>query len=156
MKKTSLISIGVTAILLVVVMIVTLISVVNGRDNRPFDPEQEIVLKVEDRQFENINPKIRLAPAYGDRNIGGHGTFGKFPSNFVTPPHTHSAPYHAVVLKGVMTNPFNGEKDPPKMKPGSYWFVPAGSVHTTACVSDTPCEFYMYSDSAFDFNPTEQ
>jgi quercetin dioxygenase-like cupin family protein len=69
--------------------------------------------------------------------------------------HTHSGAYHGVVIKGVMTNPFEGEINPPKLPPGSYWYVPADAVHATACVSNTPCEFYFHADSAFDFTPVK-
>jgi quercetin dioxygenase-like cupin family protein len=41
------------------------------------------------------------------------------------------------------------------MVPGSYWYVPAQAVHATACVSDTPCQFYFHADDAFDFTPVE-
>lgn len=107
------------------------------------------------RAFEPVNPMIKMAPAYGDRSKGAHGTFGQFAPNFITPLHTHSAAYDGVVISGVMTNPFEGEENPPKMGPGSYWHVPAESVHATACVSDTPCEFYFHSLGAFDFKPVK-
>ncbi len=116
-----------------------------------YDSSVEAATPKEQLKFNNINPAVQMAPAYGDMTKGGHGTFGKFPANFETPLHTHSAAYHGIVLKGVMTNPFKDAKSSPKLAVGSYWHVPANSVHTTACVSDTPCEFYFYSRSKFDF-----
>ncbi len=101
------------------------------------------------------NDLIKFAPAYGDRASGRHGTFGQFPAEFETPPHIHSHSYRAVVLKGEMTNPFKGEKNPPVLKPGSFWQVRAGSVHTTACISKTPCEFFMFGEEFFDFTAVE-
>lgn len=118
-----------------------------------FDPKMEVTKAAAQLQFEHINPAIQMAPAYGNKAKGGHGTFGKFPANFTTPGHKHTGAYHGVVLKGEMTNPFNGEKNAPKMGPGSYWYVPAGMPHTTACVSSTPCEFYFHAGSEFDFQP---
>ncbi|WP_299593172.1 DUF4437 domain-containing protein [uncultured Tateyamaria sp.] len=115
-------------------------------------------LPIEDKEFLPAFPgddTINFARAYGNRNGHAHGTFGRFPANFVTPPHTHSHSYRAVVLSGEMTNPFKGEENPPVLKPGAFWSVAAGSIHTTACVSDTPCEFFMYSDQGFDFKPSE-
>ncbi|MEH6403286.1 MAG: DUF4437 domain-containing protein [Sneathiella sp.] len=96
-----------------------------------------------------------MAHAYGHRGKGAHGSFGRFPANFETPGHPHTGAYHGVVIKGVMTNPFKGEKNAPTMVAGSYWYVPAGMPHTTACVSDTPCEFYFHADGAFDFKPAK-
>ncbi len=98
---------------------------------------------------------VVFARAYGDRNTHAHGTFGRFPAEFETPPHIHSHGYRAVVISGEMTNPFPGEKSPPVMRAGSFWSVSANSPHTTACVSKTPCEFFMFSENAFDFKPSE-
>ena len=119
------------------------------------DGAGEVVIAKEQLKYHNINPAIQMAPAYGDKSKGAHGTFGKFPGNFKTPFHTHSGAYHGVVVKGLMTNPFKGQKNPPKMSPGSYWHVPANSVHATACISNTPCEFYFHATSKFDFKPVK-
>jgi quercetin dioxygenase-like cupin family protein len=121
----------------------------------PFDPKANMVLPAARVDYQNINPAIQMGDAYGDRAKGAHGTFGKFPPDFITPFHTHSGAYHGVVVAGVMTNPFAGEQNPPEMVPGSYWYVPAQAVHATACVSDTPCQFYFHADDAFDFTPVE-
>jgi uncharacterized protein DUF4437 len=115
----------------------------------------EIALPAEQLVFENLNPAISMADAYGDRSNSAHGTFGRFPGEFLTPVHTHTNAYSGVVINGVMTNPFGGEENPPEMGPGSYWHVPGGSVHATACVSKEPCEFYFHSDGFFDFIPVE-
>lgn len=120
-----------------------------------YDKTREVVIPKAELAYRNINPAISMATAYGDRSTGGHGTFGKFPAIFETPFHTHSGAYHGIVLRGVMTNPFKGEANPSKMEPGSYWHVPANSVHATACVSDTPCEFYFHAESGFDFHPVK-
>ena len=124
-------------------------------DQMKFDPSKSSVLKEEDKKFNVVMEPISFADAYGSRETGPHGTYGQFPANFETPNHTHSNSYHAIVLKGEMTNPFTDEKNPPVMGPGSHWFVAAGEAHTTACVSDVPCEFFMYSDKGFDFAPVE-
>lgn len=120
-----------------------------------FDPVQPVVLPEASLDFQNINPMVTMAAAYGDRSAGAHGTFGRFPANFITPMHTHTGAYHGIVIKGVMTNPFKGEVTIPEMVPGSYWYVPAGAVHATACISDEPCEFYFHAESVFDFTPVE-
>ena len=120
-----------------------------------FDTGKDVALPRWQLEFQNINPAIKMAAAYGDRRKGAHGSFGRFPPNFETPVHTHTGAYHGIVIKGVMTNPFKGEETPPTMEPGSYWYVPAGSAHATACVSNIPCEFYFYADEAFDFHVVE-
>jgi len=120
-----------------------------------FDPAKNVATPESEIVFNNINPAISMGGAYGDMSKGAHGTFGKFPANFITPFHIHSGAYHGVVISGTMTNPFKGEANPPELKAGSYWYVPAESEHATACVSDTPCMFYFHADSAFDFHPLE-
>ena len=120
-----------------------------------FDAAKEVSTPNTELKFNHINPAIQMAGAYGDMSKGAHGTFGKFPANFDAGFHTHSGAYHGIVIKGTMTNPFKDQKKPPKMHAGSYWHVPANSVHSTACVSDTPCEFYFYANSKFDFVPVK-
>ena len=115
------------------------------------DGVESKVLREEDKAFNPMFGPVEFADAFGSREEGPHGTFGKFPAGFETPPHIHTHGYRAVVLKGSMTNPFEGEENPPVMEPGSYWAVEAGATHTTACVSDTPCEFLMWGAKNFDF-----
>jgi len=107
----------------------------------------------EQLEWVEMAPFVSMSTVNGDKSTGAHGTFGKFKPNSSSPPHTHTGAYRGVVISGVMTNPFNGEKNPPKLTPGSYWYVPAGVAHVTSCVSDTPCIFYFYSDEKFDFIP---
>ena len=103
-----------------------------------------------------IAPFVQMADVTGNMGTGAHGTFGKFTPNSSTPLHKHTGAYHGVVVTGTMTNPFGDEKNPPKLIPGSYWYVPAGAEHVTACLSDTPCIFYFYADDKFDFIPIEK
>ena len=107
-------------------------------------------------KFEQIAPFVQMGTAWGDRRTGEHGTFGLFPGDAASPSHIHSGAYHGVVISGTMTNPFGNDANPPKMGPGSYWFVPAGTEHITACVSKEPCMFYFHAEEAFDFTPMSQ
>ena len=120
-----------------------------------FDANREVVLPSENVHYAPINPKIKMGAAYGDRGTGAHGSFGRFSANFITPLHSHSGAYHGIVIKGTMTNPFKGESAPKRMKAGSYWYVPAGAAHATACVSPDPCEFYFHAAEKFDFLPAK-
>ena len=115
------------------------------------DTVASVTLPEEQKAFNPMFGPVEFADAFGSRDTGPHGTFGKFPAGFETPGHTHTHGYSAVVLKGEMTNPFAGEENPPVMAVGSFWAVAAGEDHTTACVSDTPCEFLMWGDRNFDF-----
>lgn len=114
-----------------------------------------IILPEESKVFKQVMGPVSFADAYGNRETGFHGTFGRFPAGFETPVHTHSHAYRAVVLKGKMTNPFDGEDMAPILAPGSYWSVAANAPHSTACVSKEPCEFFMFGTKSFDFLPVE-
>ncbi|WP_415400836.1 cupin domain-containing protein [Tateyamaria sp. SN3-11] len=115
----------------------------------------DVILPEEDKVFKEVMGPVAFADAYGNRETGYHGTFGRFPAGFETPVHIHSHAYRAIVLKGKMTNPFVGEDTAPIMSPGSFWSVAAETPHTTACVSEKPCEFFMYGTENFDFVPVE-
>lgn len=122
-------------------------------NSQEFDPAKPVATAAGTVDYQNINPAIQMGGAYGNLSATAHGTFGKFPANFITPVHTHTFAYHGVVIGGTMTNPFGakGEANPTQMASGSYWYVPAGMPHATACVSDEPCQFYFHSDGGFDF-----
>lgn len=115
------------------------------------DGVESKILKTEDRDFFKAFGPVEFANAFGSRETGPHGTYGKFPAGFETPAHRHSHGYRAVVLEGQMTNPFGDEENPPVMGPGSYWSVEANDLHITACVSETPCVFLMWGNQDFDF-----
>ena len=120
-----------------------------------FDPAKPVVVPAGDLEYFNLNPAIQMADAFGALTEGAHGTFGKFPANFDSGPHTHTGAYHGIVVQGVMINPFDDQANPPEMVAGSYWYVPAGLKHATACISDDPCAFFFFADSGFDFHPVE-
>ncbi len=118
--------------------------------------DQPVVKQYDQLEWVEIAPFVQMSDVTGNMGTGGHGTIGKFTPNSASPLHTHTGAYHGVVISGVMTNPFGDEKDPPKLTPGSYWYVPGGAEHVTACVSDEPCVFYFYADDKFDFIPVEK
>jgi quercetin dioxygenase-like cupin family protein len=132
-----------------------LIALASAAKAEPFDASAPVEKPAADYKFDTITPFLSFSDAYGDRATGAHGTFGVIPAKTASPSHIHSAAYHGVVIKGVMTDGFNGEKNPPRLPPGSYWYVPANAVHITACVSAEPCLFYTHSDDKFDFAPAE-
>ncbi len=123
------------------------------------DGETGIFLTPEDLEWETAFDgfPINFAKVSGSTFKTPHATFSKFPGgNFITPPHIHAHSYQAVVISGKIINPMEGEKpeDAKVMGPGSYWYVPANQVHTTGCVSEEPCVFFMYQPVPFNFEPT--
>jgi hypothetical protein len=97
---------------------------------------------------------LKAAPVYGDIFHGAHGTLIKMPSKFVSPVHTHSEDYHAVVVAGVVSNGLPGVPDVP-LAAGSRWFQKGNEAHVTKCVSSTECVFFITQEDKFDFFPVE-
>ena len=97
---------------------------------------------------------LKAAPVYGDTFKSAHGTLLKMPSRFVSPVHTHSEDYHAVVVNGVVSNGLPGAPDVP-LAAGSHWFQKGNEAHITKCLSSTECLFFITQEGKFDFFPTE-
>jgi len=74
---------------------------------------------------DGMHGELYAAPAYGDLAGGPHGTFIKLPPGFVSPPHTHTEDYCAVVVSGVMVNKKPDSPDVP-FPAGSYCFQKGG------------------------------
>jgi len=53
---------------------------------------------------DGVHDELCAAPAYGDLAHGPHGTSIKMPAGDVSPTHTHTEDYRAVVVSGVMVN----------------------------------------------------
>ena len=70
---------------------------------------------------DGVHGELYAAPAYGDLAHGPHGTFIKMPAGYVSPTHTHSEDYWAVVVSGVMVNKKPDSADVP-LPVGSYYF----------------------------------
>src|SRR6266436_10018129 len=101
-------------------MVTTLLTFACGLATaEAFDEKKPVAQPASAFKFDTITPFLKFSDAYGDRNSSGHGTLGQIPAQMASPSHTHSAAYHGIVIRGVMTNGFNGDKNPPQMGPES-------------------------------------
>jgi len=100
---------------------------------------------------DGMHGELTAAAAYGDLANGPHGTFIKMPAGFVSPTHTHSEDYYAVVVSGVMVN---GKPDSPDvpLPAGSYFFQKGDETHVTKCISPTECVFFVNQSGKFDYH----
>jgi uncharacterized protein DUF4437 len=126
------------------------------KDAKP-DPKY-VEKRAKDLKWKPLDPKAgakgpQTAEVWGDSASGPNGFFIKVPAGFASPAHTHSADYHAVVLKGTMMNYAPDDKAPKEMPSGSYWFQPANGAHVTACKKGAECMAYVYMLGKFDFMP---
>jgi quercetin dioxygenase-like cupin family protein len=101
-------------------------------------------------EWVEIVPGVRFAAVYGAWDKEAHGKLISIDAGIRTPMHVHSGAYHGIVVEGIVTNPYAGEEGEVGMGPGTYWYVPGGAPHITACVSEEPCLFYTYADGAWD------
>ena len=114
--------------------------------------------RAKDLKWTPLDPKAgakgpQTAVLWGDPASGEHGMLFKLPAGMTSPPHTHSADYHAVVITGIGMNYAPDDKAPKEMPPGSYWSQPANMAHITACKAGKECLAYVYMKGKFDFAP---
>jgi beta-alanine degradation protein BauB len=95
--------------------------------------------------------ELAAAPAYGDLANGPHSTFIKMPAGYVSPTHTHSDDYWAVVVSGVMVNKMPDGADIP-LPVGSYFLQKGGEPHVTKCISPNECIFFVRQNGKFDYH----
>ena len=100
---------------------------------------------------DGVHGELAAAPAYGDLANGPHGTFIKMPAGYVSPTHTHTDDYWAVVVSGIMVNKKPDGTDVP-FPVGSYYFQKGGEPHVTKCISPDGCTFFASQDGKFDYH----
>ena len=100
---------------------------------------------------DGVHGELAAAPAYGDLANGPHGTFIKMPAGYVSPTHTHTEDYWAVVVSGVMVNKTPDGADVP-LPVGSYFLQKGGEPHVTKCISATECIFFISHNGKFDYH----
>lgn len=104
------------------------------------------VVAAADARWRPANPAnpdgMQMAILRGDPATGPSSVLVRFSG--VSPVHTHASDYDAVVLEGNVKHWLEGEDQDaaPLLKPGSYWYQPAGERHADACLSDS-CVLYV-------------
>jgi quercetin dioxygenase-like cupin family protein len=98
--------------------------------------------------------ELMAAAAFGDLGHAAHGTYVKMPAGFVSPVHTHTEDYYAVVISGVGVNGLPGSADV-QLPAGSYWIQKGGEPHVTKCVSANECIFFINQPGKFDYVPSK-
>ncbi len=104
--------------------------------------------------FETGVGPLQAAAAFGNLKSGPHGTLIKMPAGWVSPAHTHTDDYWAVVVSGVGANGVPGSADI-ELPAGSYWYQKGKEAHVTKCVSATECSFFVSQTGPFDYVPAK-
>jgi hypothetical protein len=133
---------GTAAVVTTVMLLVACASITHANDDKARAVPAELM------EFQELAPFVKMSTVTGDRSKSAHGTFGLFAAGAASPLHTHSGAYHGIVVRGTMTNPFGGEKNPPVM--GS------ARISTSLRVPSTPPPAFPSSRVCFTFTPSKR
>jgi mannose-6-phosphate isomerase-like protein (cupin superfamily) len=86
---------------------------------------------------------------WGDPRSGPFGRFNRFAPGFEDRPHYHTRDLHAVTVAGTVIIQVSGGQ-PVEMGPGSYTFIPGGTVHTHSCKTGVSCVIFVQQDGPND------
>jgi quercetin dioxygenase-like cupin family protein len=98
-----------------------------------------------------------MAVVFGEPGVLGKPFGGLFrvPAGGLSPLHTHTSEYWAVMLDGTESGRVLTEDAPVAVPAGSFWFQPKEAVHVNECLSDAPCTFFVYFPDGMDYLPAE-
>jgi mannose-6-phosphate isomerase-like protein (cupin superfamily) len=86
---------------------------------------------------------------WGDPRVGPFGRFNRFVAGFQDRPHYHTRDLHAVNVAGTVIVRV-GAAEPVELGPGSYTFIPGGTVHTHSCKAGVACVILVEQDGPND------
>lgn len=100
---------------------------------------------------------VSFAALDGNRFAEAYMAMVRLPAGLSSPVHTKSAAMYGIVVRGTFVHRQAGRDpaDDVQLPPGSFYRIPAGVPHVSACVSEVACETFLYQDGKFDFNPVE-
>ena len=101
---------------------------------------------------------VAFATLEGDRFTGPYRAMVRLPAGVASPLHVKSANMFGVMIEGEMIHIIKGQDADSALRvgAGSFYKVPKGLPHISACVSEVPCIAYLYQDGPFDFVPVTQ
>ena len=86
----------------------------------------------------------------GDPGKGPSIIFAKTSTGCTVPWHWHTSNEHLMIVKGVARLEMQSGGPPITLRAGGYALMPSTHVHRFHCTSS--CEFYVYTDGAFDIH----
>ena len=119
--------------------------------------DQITLIKEAELAWETTPEGVAFAALQGERFQESYQAMVKLPAGTVSPPHVKSANMYGVMLQGQMIH-YASDENPDKAQkvgPGSFYKIPGGLAHISACISAEPCVTYLYQDAAFDFVPVQ-
>jgi hypothetical protein len=126
---------------------------------RAVSPKVPVLTSLTDAKWTPLmkgSPLPALAPIRGDFGKGPYEAYLKLPAGFVSPVHSHTDDYWAVLVQGKMTHwaaDGGSEKDSKVLSPGDLTFMPGKSDHVTKCFPGQDCIVVIAQRVKFDFIP---
>ena len=116
------------------------------------------LVKAEDMKFGYLDPTQTSGPQFaildGDPKVGPVAFEIEVETTDATPVHSHTAPYHAVVLAGTPSHWADGAATKDEAVPvGTYWHQPGGQMHGDACAGTATCKAFIFMPGPMDFTP---
>lgn len=100
----------------------------------------------------------KLSVVFGDIKDNGKpiGLLVKIPAGTVSPLHTHTSSYWAVMIEGNESAFVGDVKNAKPIPPGSTWFEPGKNPHCNKCFEGKDCLFFVYYDKGWDMQLLEE
>ena len=119
----------------------------------PVEVSTQKVVAAADLDLQPLNPEQpngpRLKVLTGDMKAGPWSGIALIPAGVTTPKRKHGSSFATAVVSGT------GAGDDISLAEGSIWRETAGTVHTTGCVSESDCIFFISMDGPLDITPVE-
>jgi mannose-6-phosphate isomerase-like protein (cupin superfamily) len=91
---------------------------------------------------------VAAAVVSGDMATGPCRFFLKYPAGLVTPPHSHTADHHVVVVSGSMTLNVGGKDH--LLGPGDYFMLADKAAHTAKVEGSEPAVMFIEAAGPWD------
>lgn len=109
----------------------------------------------DEMKWVELMPVLKVAVLNGDKDKGPYTGLFTLTNGVEAPWHSHSGDYEAVEIQGTTKHWVKGEDGAKakRMIPGSYWYMPGGVDHITACEKGPDCVMVIWQKSKFDSRP---
>lgn len=84
------------------------------------------------------------------------GVMVKIPAGTVSPLHTHTSSYWAVMIEGNESAYVGDLKNVKPIPPGSTWYEPGKNPHCNKCFEGKDCLFFVYYEKGMDIQFLEE
>ena len=105
-----------------------------------------------------LMPILKVSVLNGDKDKGPYTGLFTLTNGIEAPWHNHTGDYEAVEIQGTTRHWMRGEDGAKakRMTPGSYWFIPGGIDHVTACEKGPDCVMVIWQKTKFDSLPGKE